>query len=83
MIEQVTFDKTTYAPLPAKFEAGTANIANVVGFGAALDYLQTVGRETIQQHEALLLQDATKQLLTVSSIKILGTALSKWVSSVL
>jgi len=77
MIEQVTFDKTTYAPLPAKFEAGTSNIANVVGFGAALDYLQTIGMETIHQHETVLLHDATKQLLTIPGLKIIGTASSK------
>lgn len=74
MIEQVTFDKTTYAPLPAKFEAGTSNIANVVGFGAALDYLKTVGMETIHQYEAELLQYATKQLINISGVKLLGNA---------
>ncbi|MBV8803093.1 MAG: cysteine desulfurase [Gammaproteobacteria bacterium] len=77
MIEQVTFDKTTYAPLPAKFEAGTANIANVIGFGAALDYLQEIGMENIHVHETTLLQDATKRLSHIAGIKIIGTSLSK------
>jgi len=77
MIEQVTFDKTTYAPLPAKFEAGTANIANVVGFGAALDYLKTIGMEAIHQHETELLHYATKQLSEITDVKLIGTADSK------
>ena len=77
MIEQVTFDKTTYAPLPAKFEAGTANIANVIGFGAALDYLKKVGMENIHLHETTLLNDATQQLSNIAGIKILGTASAK------
>jgi cysteine desulfurase/selenocysteine lyase len=77
MIEQVTFDKTTYAPLPAKFEAGTSNIANVIGFGAALNYLQTIGMEAIHQHETTLLNVATKQLSAMPGIKILGTTSTK------
>jgi cysteine desulfurase/selenocysteine lyase len=76
MIEQVTFDKTTYASLPAKFEAGTSNIANVIGFGAALDYLEKIGMDTIQQHEAILLAYATQQL-SAADVKIIGTASSK------
>jgi cysteine desulfurase / selenocysteine lyase len=74
MIEQVTFEKTTYAPLPAKFEAGTPNIADVIGFGAALDYLQKIGMPHIQQHEQLLLKEATKKLSAVPGVHILGTA---------
>jgi cysteine desulfurase/selenocysteine lyase len=77
MIEQVTFEKTTYAPLPAKFEAGTPNIADVIGFGAAVNYLQTIGMQNISEHEQILLEDATQKLSTLPRIRILGTASHK------
>lgn len=77
MIEQVTFEKTTYAKLPAKFEAGTPNIADVIGFGVALDYLTSIGMNTIMQHEKELLDYATQRLSAIPGIKIIGTAPSK------
>jgi cysteine desulfurase/selenocysteine lyase len=77
MIEQVAFEKTTYAPLPAKFEAGTPNIANIIGFGRALDYLQNIGMQTIQQHENVLLDYATKALSSLPGVHLLGTANQK------
>jgi cysteine desulfurase/selenocysteine lyase len=77
MIEQVSFDKTTYAKLPAKFEAGTPNIADVVGFGAALDYLREVGLPAVWQHEQVLLRYATEKLSAIPGLTILGTAKEK------
>jgi cysteine desulfurase/selenocysteine lyase len=77
MIEQVNFDKTTYASLPAKFEAGTPNIANVIGFGAALNYLNHIGMDNIQYHETELLNYAVEALSNVSGIRIIGTAFPK------
>lgn len=77
MIEQVTFAKTTYNKLPYKFEAGTANIAAVVGFGAAIDYLSGLGMSVISSHENDLLQYATEKLLDVSGIRLIGTAQEK------
>lgn len=74
MIEQVTFEKTTYAPLPAKFEAGTPNIADVIGFGTAVDYLKKVGMQAIQQHENALLDYAVHVLSAIKDMTIIGTA---------
>jgi cysteine desulfurase/selenocysteine lyase len=77
MIESVTFEKTTYAPLPAKFEAGTPNIAGVVGLGAALDFVQSIGFDAIHAHEQTLLKYATEQLQSVPRLRIIGTAKDK------
>jgi cysteine desulfurase / selenocysteine lyase len=77
MIEQVTFAKTTYNKLPYKFEAGTANIAAVVGFGAAIDYLNCLGIHNIALHENDLLHYATEKLLSISGIRLIGTAQEK------
>jgi cysteine desulfurase/selenocysteine lyase len=82
MIAEVTFEKTTYAPLPHKFEAGTPNICGGIAFGAALDYLNAIGMERIAAYEADLLAYATKRLLGVEGLKIYGeTALKTAVIS--
>ncbi len=77
MIGSVSFLKTTYNVLPYKFEAGTPNIAGSVGLGAALDYVEGVGREKIAAHEAALLDYATERLAQVPGVRILGTAADK------
>ena len=74
MIESVTFPKTTYAPLPNKFEAGTPNIAGAVGLAAAIKYLESIGFENFEPHEADLLRYATEQLSKIPGIRIIGTA---------
>lgn len=74
MIRSVSFEGSTYAPPPAKFEAGTPNIAGAVGLGAAVDYLAGIGWEAIRQHENELLQYATEALSSVPSVRIIGTA---------
>jgi cysteine desulfurase/selenocysteine lyase len=77
MVERVTFEKTTYAPLPNKFEAGTPNIAGAVGLGAAIDYLSGIGFDAFQDHEHHLLDYATEQLSAVPGLRIIGTASDK------
>jgi cysteine desulfurase/selenocysteine lyase len=77
MIKEVTFAKTTYAPLPHKFEAGTPNIAGGIVLGVALDYMNEVGFENIQQHEKTLLEYGTKRLLEIEGVKIFGTSAEK------
>jgi len=74
MIASVSFEKTTFAPLPAKFEAGTPAIAQAVALGAAIDYLTHLGLDRIGAHEAGLLGDATARLSAIDSLAILGTA---------
>jgi cysteine desulfurase/selenocysteine lyase len=74
MIEEVHFEKTTYAGLPHKFEAGTPNISGGIAFGAALDYLNGIGMDAIAQYEAGLLEYATKKLLAIDGLRIYGTA---------
>jgi cysteine desulfurase/selenocysteine lyase len=74
MIESVTFEKTTYAALPNKFEAGTPDIAGAVGLGAAIDYLQSIGFENFEPHEAELLKHATERLGAIPGLRIIGTA---------
>jgi cysteine desulfurase/selenocysteine lyase len=74
MIRTVRFTGTTYNELPYKFEAGTPNIADVVGMGAAIDYLSEIGLSAIQAHEHELLGYATEQLASVRDIKLVGTA---------
>lgn len=77
MIDVVTFEKTTYNDLPHKFEAGTPAIAAVIGLGAAVDYLNKVGVETIKGIEDQLLAYGTEKLLTIPGLKIYGTAQDK------
>ena len=77
MIRSVTFEKTTYADLPNKFEAGTPNIAGVVGLGVALDYLTGVGFDAIAPHEAELLAYGTAALSEVKGLRLIGTAPEK------
>ena len=77
MIAEVTFEKTTYAGLPHKFEAGTPNIAGGIAFGAALDYINAIGMTEIAQYEAELLAYATASLLKIPGVKIYGVAPEK------
>jgi cysteine desulfurase/selenocysteine lyase len=77
MIEKVTFSKTTYNVLPLKFEAGTPMFAQVIGLGAALDYLQKVGMKNIQDYEHELLDYATQQMEKIPGLRIIGTAREK------
>ena len=77
MIKEVTFAKTTYAELPHKFEAGTPNIAGGIVLGVAIDYLNEVGFENIQEQERLLLKYGTIKLLEIEGLKIYGTAAEK------
>jgi len=77
MIRSVTFAKTTYAPIPAKFEAGTPDIAGVVGLGAAVDYLGGLDRRAAALHEQDLLEYGTERLATVPGLTIVGTAAHK------
>jgi len=77
MIAEVTFEKTTYADLPHKFEAGTPNICGGIAFGAALDYMNNIGFENIANYEHQLLVYATEQLQDIESLKIYGTAKDK------
>jgi cysteine desulfurase/selenocysteine lyase len=74
MIRSVTFEKTTYAPLPAKFEAGTPHIAGAVGLGAAIDYLAALDWQQLAAHEADLLAYATGSLAQVTGLRLIGTA---------
>ena len=77
MIKEVTFEKTTYAELPHKFEAGTPNIADGIVLGTALDYLNEVGFDNIQKQEKELLAYGTEKLLAIDGLKIYGTAENK------
>jgi len=77
MISEVTFEKTTYAELPNKFEAGTPNIVGAIGFGNALDYLNEVGFEKIEAYETELLDYATTRLKSIPNLKIYGEAKNK------
>jgi len=77
MIAEVTFEKTTYADLPHKFEAGTPNIAGGIAFGTAIDYLNEIGFDAIAQHESQLLEYATTELLKVRGLRIYGTGKDK------
>jgi len=77
MIATVTFEKTTYADLPHKFEAGTPNICGGIAFGAALDYMNTIGIEKIAAYEEELLHYATKKLLEIDGMEIFGVSKEK------
>ena len=77
MIASVTFEKTTYAGLPHKFEAGTPNICGGIAFGAALDYMNNLGFDVISKYEAELLEYATNSLKKIEGIKIYGEGFDK------
>ncbi|QCX01756.1 cysteine desulfurase [Aggregatimonas sangjinii] len=77
MIAEVTFEKTTYADLPHKFEAGTPNICGGIAFGAAIDYMNAIGFDAIAAYENELLKYATNELLKIDGLKIYGTAEKK------
>ncbi len=77
MIDLVSFEKTTYNDLPFKFEAGTPDIAGVVGLSAAIDYIHSIGYDKIAQWEEALLAYATEQVLQIDGVRIVGTAAHK------
>jgi cysteine desulfurase/selenocysteine lyase len=77
MIQDVTFEKTLYQPPPQRFEAGTGSIADAVGLGAAIDYLDRVGIANVSRHEHMLLTYATAALLKIPGLRIIGTAREK------
>jgi cysteine desulfurase / selenocysteine lyase len=77
MIRTVTFEKTTFAGLPEKFEAGTPAIATSIAIGAAIDYLNEIGMENIAEYEHNLLDYATKKLSAIEGVRIIGTAAEK------
>lgn len=77
MIKTVTFEKTTYADLPNKMEAGTPAIASQIGLGAAIDYLNSIGREAAAAYEHELLRYATEQISAIEGVRIIGTAREK------
>ncbi len=77
MIAHVTFEETKYNEVPHKFEAGTPNIAGVIGLGAAIDCMEAVGLDAIEAHEKELLDYGTKALLAIPGVRIIGTAADK------
>ena len=77
MIEEVTFEKTTYAKLPHKFEAGTPNISGVIALGTAINYLNKIGYNLIAKYEKTLLEYATSELLKIEGLKIYGKSAQK------
>jgi cysteine desulfurase / selenocysteine lyase len=77
MIQDVTFEKTTYQPPPGRFEAGTGNIADAVGLGAAIDYIERIGMPNISRYEHDLLLYATEALQRIPGLRLIGTAREK------
>jgi cysteine desulfurase/selenocysteine lyase len=77
MIDTVTFEKTTYAKLPFKFEAGTPHIAGIIGLGEAFRWMEDYDKQAMAAHEHLLLEHATTELLTIEGLRIIGTAKEK------
>jgi cysteine desulfurase / selenocysteine lyase len=77
MIQDVTFEKTTYQPPPGRFEAGTGTIADAVGLGSALDYLSRIGMVNVSRHEHDLLVYATEKLQRIPGLRLIGTAREK------
>jgi cysteine desulfurase/selenocysteine lyase len=77
MIDDVTFERTTYQKPPARFEAGTGNIADAAGLGAAIDYIERLGLENIGQYEHALLAYATQGMQSVPGLRLIGTARDK------
>lgn len=72
MIDKVTFEKTTYAPAPTRFEAGTPHIAGVAGLAAAIDYVEAIGLDAIHAHEAALVAQAREALTGINSVRVFG-----------
>ncbi|TGL69270.1 family 2A encapsulin nanocompartment cargo protein cysteine desulfurase [Leptospira kmetyi] len=77
MIEDVTFEKTVYQPAPFRFEAGTGNIADAVGLGAAIDYLDQIGMKNVADYEHSLLEYGTEQLQRIPGLRLIGTSKDK------
>lgn len=77
MIQRVTFEKSTFADPPARFEAGTATLAPAVGLGAAVDYLDRIGMVNVAFHERELMAYATETLSQISGLRMIGTAAEK------
>ena len=77
MIETVSFNEVTFATIPQRFEAGTPDIAGVIAFGAALDYLTRIGMPSIYQHETALLNDAQAKLAMIPGLRMIGMAKNK------
>jgi len=77
MIKDVTFERTIYNPAPGKFEAGTGNIADAIGLGAALDYVAQIGLANISAYEHELLDYATRELSRIPGLRLIGTAKEK------
>ena len=77
MVDKVSFSKTTYAPLPLKFEAGTSNFIGAIGLAEAIKFLQSLPAEEVEQHEKELLDYATEQLLQIEGVYIYGTTVDK------
>ena len=77
MIKSVTFEKTVYNDIPNRFEAGTPNIAGVIGLGTAIDYLVSIGIENIAKHEKELLDYATQEIIKIEGVQIIGNAIEK------
>ena len=77
MIKDVSFEHTTYHNAPGRFEAGTGNIADAIGLGAAIDYVTGIGMHLISQYEHYLLQYATRLLLDIPGLHLIGTAPDK------
>ena len=77
MIDKVTFESTTYNRLPHKFEAGTGNIADAVGLGAAIDYLQKIGRSEMERYEKEITEYAMTELAKIRGVDLIGTSQSK------
>ena len=77
MVDKVSFEKTTYAPLPLKFEAGTSNYIGAIGLAEAIKFLQSLPADEIEQHEKALLDYATEQLLQIEGLRIYGTTADK------
>ena len=77
MIKDVTFERTQFQDAPGRFEAGTANIADAIGLGAALDYVNRLGIDIIRQYEHYLLLYATSRMKEVPGLKLIGTAAEK------
>ena len=77
MVDRVTFAKTTYAPLPLKFEAGTSNFIGAVGLAEAIDYVENIGVDNIEKHEQKLLDAMTERLSRIEGLRIYGTTENK------
>ena len=77
MIERVSFDGTTYKPAPIRFEAGTPSFVDVIGLGAAIDYVRTIGAENIVAHETSLLDYAMREMESIDGVQLYGPAKHK------